>query len=114
MSDEEKAACKSSMLARQWKGRRITKCAPDGGKAPLPILKIIAETPELTLAPEETAAICAAFDSALLELGLADRQDPLTRLVAEKIIAAARSGERNPHKIKQTVLDQLGAAPRRS
>jgi len=73
----------------------------------MPVFKLIAETPELSLSPEEAAGIAAAFDSTLLALGLANREDPLTKLVAEKVIAAARTGERDPHKIKHAVLESL-------
>ena len=44
---------------------------------------------------------------ALLALGLANRDDAMTKLVAEKVMAAASTGERDPHKIKQAVLDSL-------
>lgn len=73
----------------------------------MPILRLIAETPELSLAPEETAALATAFEETLLFLELANREDPVTQVVAEKIIAIARTGERDPQKIKQAVLDWL-------
>ena len=40
-------------------------------------------------------------------LGLMDREDPLTQLVAEKIIAAAKTGERNPECLRDIVLAEL-------
>ena len=36
-----------------------------------------------------------------------DREDPLTQLVAEKIIAAAKTGERNPECLRDIVLAEL-------
>jgi hypothetical protein len=73
----------------------------------VPLLKLITETPELSLSPEDTAALVAAFDSTLVALGLAHREDQVNKLVAERIIEIARNGERDPHKIKQAVLASL-------
>ena len=60
--------------------------------------------------PETIKVIFAAFDKACSDLGLIDRSDPLTELIARKIIAAAQSGERDPRRIQQRVMDDMGAA----
>jgi hypothetical protein len=73
----------------------------------MPVLKLVSETPELSLSPEDTQALVAAFDSALLELGLSRREDQITKLVAERIVEIARTGERDPHKIKEAVMASL-------
>jgi hypothetical protein len=57
-----------------------------------------------------TRAMGFAFERACHSLGLADRSDPLTKLVAQKIIAAARDGERDPDKLHEAVL-RWAAAP---
>jgi len=44
--------------------------------------------------------IIAAFDDALRELGL-ERGDPLVEIVARKIIVCARSGERDPTRLRE-------------
>ena len=75
----------------------------------MPMLKIIAETPELALSPDEAAGLVAAYDSAILKLGLTDRDDPATNLVAERIITLAKQGERDPHRLRDAVLDSLAA-----
>ena len=57
--------------------------------------------------PEEVQILVAAFEDTLKALGLMDREDPLTQLVAEKIIAAAKTGERNPECLRDIVLAEL-------
>ena len=41
----------------------------------------------------------AAYEAALKILRLADRTDPLTELIAKKIIEVARTGEHDPARI---------------
>jgi hypothetical protein len=41
-------------------------------------------------------------------LQLADRQDPITELVAKKIIEVAGTGEREPSRICEQALRDLG------
>jgi hypothetical protein len=40
-------------------------------------------------------------------LQLADRTDPLTEVVAKKIIEHARRGERDPRRLREIVLKEL-------
>jgi hypothetical protein len=54
--------------------------------------------------PEEVQALVAAFEDALKALGLVDREDAVTKLVAEKIIAVAKTGERDPERLRDAVL----------
>ena len=49
--------------------------------------------------PETVKLMGTAFDDACRQLGLADRTDPLTAIVAGKIIAAAKAGERDPQRL---------------
>jgi hypothetical protein len=44
--------------------------------------------------------MAAAFEDALRELGLTDREDPATLMVAERIIAAAKRGERDRARLR--------------
>ena len=62
--------------------------------------------------PEAVAAMTAAYEDALRVLQLVDRQDPLTEVVARKIIEVAQLGERDPIRLRARALDNLGAAPR--
>ena len=45
-------------------------------------------------APEAIARMSAAYEEVLRVLQLADRQDPITELVAKKVIDVCQSGER--------------------
>jgi hypothetical protein len=47
-------------------------------------------------------------------LQLAHRQDPLTELVAKKIIEAADLGERDPKRLCNKALTELGINPEKS
>lgn len=49
-----------------------------------------------SLEPQEVERLATAYDMALRALHLVDRNDPLTEIVARKIIEVARSGERDP------------------
>ncbi|MBV8918289.1 hypothetical protein [Bradyrhizobium sp.] len=48
-----------------------------------------------------------AFDRALKTLGLVDRNDPITEIVAAKIIAAGERGLRDPKEISDVALKEL-------
>ena len=50
----------------------------------------------------------AAYETALKTLRLADRTDPLTELIAKKIIDVARHGERDPAHICARAIRELG------
>jgi len=57
--------------------------------------------------PEEIACITIAYEDALRVLGLSDRTDPLTELVAKKIIEIAQTGERDPMQIRKRAIANL-------
>lgn len=50
--------------------------------------------------PEEIERMTTAYEDALQVLGLTDRADPLTEILAKKIIEIAQTGERDPAKIR--------------
>jgi len=52
----------------------------------------------------------AAYEAALRVLRLSDRTDPLTEMIAKKIIEVTRSGEQDPANICARTLKELGAA----
>ena len=56
--------------------------------------------------PEEIQYVVKAYDA----LGLANRDDPATRLLAKKIIEIARTGERDPMKIRRRAIEKLGTS----
>jgi len=52
-----------------------------------------------------------AYEGALSVLGLADRTDPITEIIAKKIIEVAQSGERDPLRIRARAIAELGIPP---
>ena len=50
------------------------------------------------------AAMQTAFEEVLSEMRLADRSDPLTELVAKKVIELAQKGERDPARLRELTL----------
>ena len=52
-------------------------------------------------------AMTSAYEAALQDLGLADRSDPITEIVAHRIIELARMGERDLDRVRQLVLQSL-------
>jgi hypothetical protein len=59
--------------------------------------------------PEEIEAMTTAYEAALLDLGLVNRDDPITEIVATAIVGIASMGERDPATIKDRALNTLGA-----
>lgn len=56
----------------------------------------------------EIKAMTAAYEAALLDLGLVDRDDPITEIVATAIVSITSMGERDPTTIKDRALSALG------
>jgi len=50
--------------------------------------------------PEEIERMTTAYEDALRVLGLTDRADPMTEILAQKIIEIAQTGERDPARIR--------------
>jgi hypothetical protein len=63
---------------------------------------------DTTFGPEEIERLVTAYELTLRALGLKDRSDPLTQLVAEKIIAVGRLGIEDPTEISKVALKELG------
>lgn len=61
-----------------------------------------------TFDPEAIEAMTAAYEGALSDLGLIDRTDPLTELIATSIINVTEAGERDSERIKERALNALG------
>jgi hypothetical protein len=51
--------------------------------------------------PDEIAVMATAYEEALRELHLTDRQDLVTLIVAERIIDAVTQGERDPARLRE-------------
>jgi hypothetical protein len=56
----------------------------------------------------ETKLLAASYEAALQLLGLKNREDPITKIVASKIIEVFRAGQRDPARICAETLKALG------
>jgi hypothetical protein len=54
-----------------------------------------------SFSPEDVDAMGKAFTAALARLGLKDLKDPMTEMVARRIIRAALAGERSVIKLSE-------------
>jgi hypothetical protein len=57
--------------------------------------------------PEDIEHLVAAYEQTLRELGLTDRNDPLSLAVAKKVIEVRQTGIRDPAQISELALKQL-------
>jgi hypothetical protein len=74
------------------------------GDEPVPIIPLLQGR---AFGPEDIKVMSTAFKGALNALGLMDRADPLNELVAKKIIETAKTGERNPSRLRDRALKSL-------
>ena len=54
--------------------------------------------------PEEVAMLGNIFEDVLRTLGLVDRQDPVTEMVATKLVEVAKAGVRDPIRLKALTI----------
>lgn len=57
--------------------------------------------------PEQITRMTAAYENALVALQLTDREDPITELVARKIIEVAQTGDLDPVHLCEKALGEL-------
>ena len=58
--------------------------------------------------PADIERLAMAYEQTLRALRLKDRSDPITQLVAEKIIAIGRLGIEDPAEVSKLALKELG------
>jgi hypothetical protein len=63
---------------------------------------------ESSFGPDEIACMAAGYECVLRELHLADRKDPITEVIAKKIIELSRKGERDPAHLCAKAIKELG------
>jgi hypothetical protein len=56
---------------------------------------------------ELVAIMGEVFEGVLKTLGLVDREDPVTTLIAHRIIELVQSGECDPDRLKQLTLEAV-------
>jgi len=58
--------------------------------------------------PLEIEVMSAAYVSALVDLSITNRDDPITELIAKAIVNVVATGERDPKLIEQRAINALG------
>jgi hypothetical protein len=58
--------------------------------------------------PGEIEVMKANYEAALIDVGLANPDDPITDLIAKAIINVIASGERDPKEVMDRSLNALG------
>lgn len=58
--------------------------------------------------PDEIEVMKAAYEAALLDVGVATRDDPITELIAKSIVNVVATGERDPQTVMERALNALG------
>jgi hypothetical protein len=59
-------------------------------------------------APEDIAPLVAAYEECLRTLKLSDRSDPVTGILAKKIIEMAQTGIRDSGQLSRFALEEIG------
>ncbi len=67
---------------------------------------------ETVFEPEAIERMTATYEHALKMLQLTDHDDPITGLVARKIIELAEVGERDPNRLCNRAIEALGNSPK--
>jgi len=60
--------------------------------------------------PDDVARLTIAYDAVLHQLGLVDREDGTTLMVAKRIVDLASLGERDPERLVATTLETPGSS----
>jgi len=68
------------------------------------IYRILQNSP---LGPEEIAKLTDAYERTLRAFGLVDRNDPITELIAKKIIELAQRGVREAKQLSALAVKEL-------
>jgi hypothetical protein len=71
----------------------------------MPILRLLQKN--MPMEPEEISRLTTAYEQALRGIGLVDRDDPLSEMVAKKVIKIAKTGVRHPTDIAAIAIKEL-------
>jgi len=63
-----------------------------------------------SFSPEVNEQLAAAYEDAVRALRLANRADPVTTIIARRIIDAAKTGERDPARLCALAIKDLSAS----
>jgi hypothetical protein len=59
--------------------------------------------------PGDNERLATAYEDVLRALNLANRADPVTKIIARRIIDAAKTGERDPERLCAIAIKDLSA-----
>jgi hypothetical protein len=62
----------------------------------------------LQIEPEEASNLATAYELVLLALDLKDRDDPITEMIAKKVLEIGQRGIRDTQQISTIAIEQLG------
>jgi hypothetical protein len=69
------------------------------------IYKFIANN---SFGPDEIKVMSEAYEGSLIDVGILNREDPITELIAKSIVNVTATGERDPKKVMERALNALG------
>jgi hypothetical protein len=69
------------------------------------IYKLIANG---SFGPDEIEVMKAAYEAALVDVGVTDRDDPITELIGKSVVNVTATGERDPKVVMERALNALG------
>jgi len=71
----------------------------------MPIYRLLKDSP---FGPDEIAVLADAYERTLRKLNLVDRNDPITEMVARKVIELGQRGVREAQRLSDLALKELG------
>ena len=71
----------------------------------MPIYRLLQNVP---MGPEEIARLTTAYEETLRTTGLVDRNDPITEMIARKIIEIGQRGVRDPMLLSELTIKEMG------
>jgi len=71
----------------------------------MPICRLLQNLP---MGPDEIARLRTAYEQTLRTIGLVDRNDPITEMIARKIIEIGQSGVRDPMLLSELTIKEMG------
>jgi hypothetical protein len=60
------------------------------------------------LEPEQIKSLVAAYEKTLRKFGLVDRDDPITEMIARKIVEIAQTGVHDPAQLSAMAIKEIG------
>jgi hypothetical protein len=71
----------------------------------MPIYRLLQHLP---MGPDEIARLTTAYEQTLRIIGLVDRNDPITEMIARKIIEISQKGVRDPMLLSELTIKEMG------